>query len=212
MNNVTENVRRAAEQFATNLEKYPIEEQIAITAISKNVLNGCSWEFVRNTSDIRSELDAFRNSKSCELKEVTYSHDKKISGYLVYMNLNRLVSILAKEGMGVFDQAALNKAVEHRKKAIVDCAKLMNQGYRGRLGIYCTNDSSTITVDGNSYPAFALTLEELCDICGQRNYGFPVRGVVRSPAEVKAKADGVIKACIVAPSSNALFIDIAPMR
>ena len=49
MNNVNENVRRAAEQFATNLEKYPIEEQIAITAISKNVLNGCSWEFVRNT-------------------------------------------------------------------------------------------------------------------------------------------------------------------
>lgn len=205
-------LRRAAEQFAINLEKYPIEEQLAITAISKNVLNGCSWEFVRNTSDIRSELDSFKNSKSCELKEVTYSHDKKISGYLILMNLKRLVDILSKEALGVFDQKALQDALTHRQDAVRSCAKLMQKGYRGRIGIFCTNDSSTITVDGTSYPAFAVTLNELCDICTRMNYGFLVGGAVRSPNEVKLRADAVIKACIVAPSSNALFIDIAPMR
>lgn len=212
MNNIDEATRRAAEQFADNLDKYPVEEQMAITAISKNVLNGCSWEFVRNTTDIRRELDAFKNSKTCHLYEVTYSHDKRITGYLVYMNLNRLVGILSKEAMGIFDQKALQKALEHRRQAVLGCAKIMQKGYKGRIGVFCTNDSSTITVDGNSYPAFAITLDELCDICSNMNYGFAVGGAVRSPNEVKQKIEGVIKACIVAPSSNALFINIAPMR
>ena len=213
-------VQRAAEQFATNLEKYPIEEQIAVSCISKNVINGCSWEFVRNTSDLRRNMDAFRNSKTCELKEVTYSHNKKITGYLVLMSLDRLIGILSKEGFGVFDQKDLEKAKLHRQDAIKACATLMQKGYRGRIGIYCTNDSKTITVDGTSYPAFAVTLPELCDICTKMGYGFLVGGKARSPLEIKdsnypkdsKRIDDVIKSCIVAPSSNALFIDIAPMR
>lgn len=213
-------IQRAAEQFAQNLEKYPIEEQIAVSCISKNVINGCSWEFVRNTSDLRRNMDAFRNSKTCELKEVTYSHNKKITGYLVLMSLDRLVGILSKEGFGVFDQKDLEKAKLHRQDAIKACATLMQKGYRGRIGIYCTNDSKTITVDGTSYPAFAVTLPELCDICTKMGYGFLVGGKVRSPLEVKtpdypknsSRINAVIKSCLVAPSSNALFIDIAPMH
>ena len=205
-------LQQAAARFAENIEKYPIEEQLAIISISKNIINGCSWEFVRNNPDLRKKADTFAKSKTCSLKDVTYSHDKKISGYLVEMNFERLTEILSKEGMGVFDQPTIQKAIQHRQDAIVSCAKLMQKGYKGRIGIYCTNDSKTITVDGKSYPAFAITLKELCQICDQRNYGFPVRGVVRSPMEILQREDGVIKACIVAPSSNALFIDIAPAR
>lgn len=210
--NIDERTRRAAEQFATNMEKYPIDEQIAVSVIAANIINGCSWEFVRNTSDIRKNMDAFKNSKSCVLKEVTYSHTKKLTGYLLYMDINRLVGILGKEALGVFDQKTLSEAVNHRKDAVLSVAKLMKKGYKGRIGIFCTNDSKTITVDGKSYPAFAVTLDELCDICAKMNYGFIAGGAVRSPLEIKQKADGVFRACIVAPSSNALFIDIAPMR
>lgn len=211
MNTNNEALQRAAEQFSKNLEKYPIEEQIAIATISKNVLNGCSWEFVRNNPNIRNSIDAFNKSSCCELKEVTYSHDKKISGYLVMMNLNRLVDILSKEALGVFDQKALQGALQHRKDAIVSCAQLMKKGYKGKIGIFCTNDSKTITVDGVSYPAFAITLNEFCDICAKMNYGFVAGNTIRTPQEVKAHGDAVIKACIVAPSSNALFINIAPL-
>lgn len=207
-----EDLQRAAEQFADNLEKYPIEQQLAISSISKNVLNGCSWEFVRNTSELRKYKDEFAKSNVCNIFEVAYSHDKKIYGYLLYMDLKTLVNILSKEAMGIFDQKALQEALQHRNDAVTSCAKLMKKGYSGRIGIYCTNDSKTITVDGKSYPAFALTLEEICEICNHCGYGFPVRGVVRSASEIASKKEGVLKACIVAPSSNALFIDIAPIR
>lgn len=203
---------RAANQFADNLDKYPIEEQMAITVISKNVLNGCSWEFVRNNPEVRKIYDLLKKNPNCDIKEVTYSHDKKITGYLVMMNLNHLVAILAKEGLGVFNKADLDAALEHRKQAVQSCAKLMKKNYRGRIGVYCTNDSQTITVDGTSYPAFAITLNELCDICNSMGYGFNLGNKVRQSAEVSSRIDAVIKACTVAPSSNALFIDIAPLR
>lgn len=211
MNTNNEALQRAAQQFATNMEKYPVEEQLAVSAISKNVINGCSWEFIRNNSEIRRYADAFTGSQYCELKEVTYSHDKHLTGYLIMMSLKRMVEILAKEGMGVFNQEDLSKAMKHRQEAVQSCAKLMQKGYRGRIGVFCTNDSQTITVDGKSYPAFAITLNELCDICIRTHYGFAVGSAIRTPEQVKAKADAVIKNCIVAPSSNALFIDIAPL-
>ena len=211
MNIDNSTLRKAAEQFATNMEKYPPDEQLAVSSISKNVINGCSWEFVRNTADIRRYVDVFKSSQYCDLKEVTYSHDKKITGYLVMMNLKRMVEILAKEGMGVFTKEDLSRAMKHRQDAVQGCAKLMQKGYRGRIGIFCTNDSQTITVDGKSYPAFAITLNELCDICVRCHYGFAIGSSIRIPEQVKAKADAVIKNCIVAPSSNALFIDIAPL-
>ena len=212
MVNESENLRRAAEQFATNLEKYPIEEQIAISVISKNVLNGCSWEFVRNNTDIRRNIEHFKSSKTCDLKEVTYSQDKRISGYLVLMNLNRLVDILSREALGVFDKKTLQDALNHRQDAIFKCANLMKRNYKGRIGIFCTNDSPTITVDGISYPAFAVTLNELCSICAKMKYGFITGNTVRNSNEVYAHADAVIKALTVAPSSNALFINIAPLK
>lgn len=206
------NLRKAADQFAENLEKYPMEEQIAISVISKNIINGCSWEFVRNNQNVRQYVEQFKKNPYCDIKEVTYSHDKKISGYLVLMNLQRLVDILTKEALGVFDRETLQAAVQHRHDAITDCAKLMKKGYRGKIGIFCTNDSPTITVDGISYPAFAVTLNELCDICAKMNYGMVVGSSIRTPDLVKAHGDDVIKSCIVAPSSNALFMNIAPLR
>lgn len=211
-----EALQRAANQFADNLEKYPLAEQIAVASISKNVLNGCSWEFVRNTSDLRQNLKEFQTSQTCQLKEVTYSHQQKITGYLLIMNLNRLVEILSKEALGVFDQKALQDALKHRQEAIMKASKIMTpdkhgKRYTGRVGIFCTNDSTSITVNGKTFPAFAVTLGEFCDICQQMKYGIKVGNAVRNPADVKAKADLVLKNCIVAPSSNALFLDIAPL-
>ena len=205
-------IRKAAERFAENLEKYPIEEQIAITSISKNVLNGCSWEFVRSNPDLRKAVDLLKKNKYCDIKEVTYSHDKHITGYLTLMNLNRLVEILKKEGMGVFNDKDLEKAVIHRRDAIQSCALLMKKNYTGKIGIFCTNDTKTITVDGISFPAFAITLNELCDVCNNMGYGFMLGSKTRTPIEVKSHSDDVIKACTIAPSSNALFINIAPLN
>lgn len=215
MNNagkIDANAMAAAKRFEDALSSKPIEEQIAVGLISKNVLNGCSWEFVRTNPEIRQNLDAFKNSKVCNVQKVTYNHQQGIYGYLVYMQMNHLCNLLGPANNGPLEDRDLQIATHHRNEAIQSLAKKIKSGYMGRIGIFCTNDSQSVTVNGKTFPAYAITLKELCTICSQLNYGILINNNVRKPNEVLEREDGVIERLTVAPSSNALFIDIAPLR
>ena len=205
------NNEQAAQKFAENISKYPIEEQIAIGVISKNVMNGCSWEFVRHNREVERNLEAFKNNPHVNVQQVTYSHNKGIGGYLVSMDFQYMLELLRKEAPGLFSQEDLNYIAQHRQKALVDLTKLMAGKFRGRIGVYCTNDSSTITKDGKSFPAFAITLVELLQVAQKCGYGIVVDNIPRAPGDVYKRMTAMLKAATVAPSSNALFFDIAPM-
>ena len=198
--------------FAGVLTSIPPEEQIAVGVITKNVLNGCCWEFVRSNPDLKRNIEAFKNSKVCSIQKVTYDHRAGIHGYLVYMQMQHLCKLLDEENKGPLNTEDLKKAVKHREEAKVSLIKKIQSGYQGRIGIFCTNDSQTITVDGNVYPAYAVTLKELCAICSKTGYGIKIGNIVRAPEQVLAKEDAVIENLTVAPSSNALFINIASIR
>ena len=202
----------AAKQFEENLSKYPIEVLIAVGLISKNVLNGCSWEFTRDKVEIKKHLQEFQKSKYVSAQEVTYNHEKNIMGYLIYMKFDALLNLLAKEAPGLITQKDIQIANKNREQSILSLANLMKKGFTGRIGIYCTNDSQAITIQGKTFSAFAVTFKELLQICSSQGYGILVKGVSRRPAELERFEDKIIKASIVAPSSNALLIDIAPVR
>lgn len=201
----------AAKAFADALSKRPIEEQIAVNLITKNVLNGCSWEFIRNNPDIGRNMEAFKNSKTVSIQEVTYDAQRKTFGWLVYMRMDKLLEILDAKNSGPLVEEDAQIAQKHRHEAGELLIHKIQKGFSGRMGIFCTNDSPTITVSGKTYPAFALTLKEVCGICSKMGYGIVVGKEPRDPKQVLEREDAVIKSLTVAPSSNALFIEIAPM-
>jgi len=202
----------SAKRFQEALGKRPIEEQIAVGLISKNVLNGCSWEFSRPSNELRTNIEAFQKSQVCSIQPVTYNHEKGIYGYLVYMKMDHLCKLLSPANMGPVSDEDLSIASRHRQEAQATLVKKLRTGYKGLIGIFCTNDSQTVTVDGQTYPAYAITLKELCVICKECGYGIMIKGINRNPDDVLAREDAIIKAATVAPSSNALFISIAPLR
>lgn len=197
--------------FAEALAARPIEEQIAASTIAKNVLNGCCWEFVRSSPEIKKNLENFKNSKVCSVQRVTYNKKQGIYGYLVYMQMSPLCALFDESNRGPIDANDLKRACQHREEAKMGLIKKLQKGYQGRIGIFCTNDSQSITIDGKSYPAFAVTLKELCAICTKLGYGMKMGGAMRTPNDVLAREDKVIENLTVAPSSNALFIEIAKM-
>lgn len=208
---VSRELREAANKFSDMLSSRPVEEQLAVSLISKNVLNGCSWEFTRPNPELRQNLDAFKASKVCSIQEVTYNHERGIYGYLVCMQMDHLSKLLGPSFCGPLTDKDLQIASKHRQEAQAGLIKKIKTGYKGKIGIYCTNDSQTITVDGKTYPAFAISMKELCTICKRLQYGILVNNVVRDPMEVLKREDAVLKSLTVAPSSNALFITIGPM-
>lgn len=210
-NNYDSAALEMAKKFEQALSDKPIEEQLAVSIISKNVINGCSWEFIRSNPEIKRNFEAFKASKTCSIQEVTYNHQKKVTGYIIYMQMERLLDLLGPNNCGPLAQKDVQLANKHRQEAAFALTKKIQSGYTGKIGIFCTNDSQTITVSGKAYPAYAVTLKELCAICQKAGYGIVVSGEPRDPQQVLQREDAVLKTLLVAPSSNALFIDIAPM-
>lgn len=203
-NGISAAERAASEEFGNRMLKYPIEEQIAVGLISANILNGCSWEFTRNNIDVKKNMGAFNKSQSCNAVKVG-------NGYLVTMSMGRIVQILEKEAMGIFNAKDLQLAQQHRKEALVELDKKLRSGYQGMMGIFCTNDSTSITIDGNRYPAYAVTLQELLTVCIRNGYGV-VCDQLRKPQEVAAQSTKVIERLHMAPSGNALLITVKKLK
>lgn len=195
--------QKAAEMFTKRMEAYPLEEQIAIGLVMRNILNGCTWEFVRNNPDVRKNAALFAGSKHCSLLPIK-------NGHIVTMTMQRVLEILNKEASGLLRPKDLELASRHRQEALVALDKKMKEGYEGKIGIFCTNDSTSITIKGKRYPAFAITLQELLSVCIRNRYGLML-GKLRTPGEVAANAEAVVKLLDLAPSSNALMIQIAKM-
>lgn len=202
----------AAKAFERALSDKPVEEQLAVGLISKNVLNGCSWELCRMDPQLRRYESEFANSQTCSLQKVTYNRQQGVKGYLVYMQMGRLLELLGPGNKGPLIASDLELAKKHREEAGVALIERIKSGYTGKIGIYCTNDSQTITVSGKTFPAYAVTLRELCMFCEKTGYGIVVGGEPRAPRQVLEREDAVIESLLVAPSSNALFVDIAPMK
>lgn len=202
----------AAKAFERALSDKPVEEQLAVGIISKNVLNGCSWELCRMDPQLRRYENEFAQSKTCSLQKITYNRQQGVQGYLVYMQMGRLLELLGPNNKGPLIASDLELARKHREEAGVALIERIKSGYTGKIGIYCTNDTQTITVSGKTFPAYAVTLKELCMFCGKTGYGIVIGGEPRDPQEVLRREDAVIESLLVAPSSNAMFIDIAPMK
>lgn len=201
----------AAKAFERVMSSRPVEEQLCVAMIAENVVNGCSWEMVRMNDQLRRAEEDFRNSKVCSLQKITYDRQAGVKGYLVYMQFDKLLELLSPKNSGPLNEKVIKVASDHRDEALRGFTKLIMDGYTGRVGIFCTNDSQTITIKGHTYPAFSVTLKEMCTILAKFNYGVVVSGEPRDPQQVLQREDAVIESLLVAPSSNALFIEVAPM-
>lgn len=198
--------------FERALSDKPVEEQLAASLVAKNVLNGCSWEFCRMDPQLRQYEAEFANSNTCSLQKVTYNRLMGIKGYLLYIKMDRLLDLLGPNNRGPLNVSDLELAKQHRKEARRALIERIKSGYAGKIGIFSTNDSQIITISGKSFPVYAVTLKELCELCEIAGYGIVVGNQTREPKQILEHEDEVIECLLLAPSSNALIIDIAPMK
>ena len=197
---------RAAIRFAEELQKYPIEVAVGVGIVIPNLVNGCSWGFVTDTNSeyvkILDNIKANPNMASYKIK----------NGYLLTINMDYLLSILSKVAGGYVTNKDLQIASEHRQKALQDLEKFMQKGGSGKIGIYNLNDSPRITVKGVSYPAFCVTMNDLLSLCVRNGYGLKLGNAVRTPNQVSEHAVQVVEKLEIAPSGNAMFIEISKLR
>ena len=203
--------KKTAYEFERALADKPVEEQLAVSLIAPNVLNGCSWVFCRRDPVIRRYEAEFKQSKTCKLQNVTYHRGEGIKGYLVSINLDRLLSLLGPFNNGPLHSEEVETARQRHSEALEELGNRIRSGYQGYIGIYNTSDTQIITIQDKTFPAYSVTLRELCLECEKNNYGILIGDVSRNPREVLARENEVIEALLIAPSCDSLIIKIAPM-
>ena len=202
MSTVTQVDVQAAQRFAQALSKYPSEVVTGVGLVIQNIPNGCTWAFVKDGNvDYEKQIEAIKNN--------SYMDSIKIrGGYLYSIKFDYLMSVLRKVAVGYVNDKELQIASEHRQKALVDLDKHMKKGKVGKIGIYNLNDSSNVVVDGVRYPAFCVTIQDLLTLCVRNGYYLKLGNSKRTPEQVHKRLVEVVSRLEVAPSANALFIEI----
>ena len=213
MNVQNSQANMAAVRFATELQKYPVEVAVGVGIVIPNLVNGCSWGFVTDTNEeykrIQENIENNPNMSSFKIK----------NGYLFTINMDYLLCILSKVAGGFVTQKDLQIASEHRQESLVKIDKFlrkngasMRKGEAVTIGIYNLNDSPRITISGKSYSAFCITLVDLLALCVRTGYNIRVndKGKFRvlTPGQASNNVLKVVETLEVAPSGNALLIDL----
>lgn len=201
----------SAIKFGEALKEYPEEVALGVVLVLPNLANGCSWGFVNSNNE---EFERVIPS----IQANSYTSYYKISGgYLFSMNMDYLLSILKKTAGGFIKVEDLQIAAKHRQDALVNLEKFMKKGKSGKIGIFCLNDSPYITIDGVRHDAFCVTLVDLLTMCIRNGYKVlfdnpklpdKVRNIPIAPAVVHNNMDKFIQSLMLAPSGNALLINV----
>lgn len=201
-------IEEAGKRFDEAMKKYSPDIYTGIGIVMTNIPNGCSWGFISGANrEFEKSLHIFENSDKVVVKALGQDSKGVGKGWLVNIPMDLTLKILDAEAKGLISSEDLENAKKHRQDAILSLDKFMKKGKEGRIGIFSTNDTKNITVNGKTYPAFTVTLDDLLALCVRNNYKLNL-GAPRTPAEVNNVKDAVLSKLMLAPSGNALLIDI----
>ena len=202
--------RKMEKAFERALGKAPVEEQLAACAITKNLMNGCSWAFCGE--EIKEYESDFAKSRTCRMQQVTYDRETGTMGCLVSMQLGRILELLGPDNGGPLTAKDVEIIEKGREEAGIALIDRLKSGYAGIIAIYHTGSSGSVTINGMTFPAFVLPLQDVCYICSRIGYGIVVGGIPRDPSQVMRREDALIKALMLTPSCDGLLIKVAPMN
>lgn len=203
---------KAASQFEKALANAAVEEQLAAALVAENLLFGASWAFCRADEVFEKYEGDFRKSENCSIQKITYNPETGEKACLVYITMGRILELLGPDNGGPLtaDDLALSKKMrEESGIALIDRLK---SGYVGKIAIYYINDTMSVTVNGETFPAYTVSIKELCHFCARVGYGIVIGGIPRDPMEVLKREDAVLETLLLTPGNNGLFIEIAPMK
>lgn len=179
---------------------------LLLGCLSPNALRGLDWAFLTGV-DAREFM---RNIDEGKKHQLYKWHIKLRDGsILVQSDIEAIYGKmdLARK-LGLITREDIEEGMKRRMESIQAFDKFCKQGKGGYVGIYNQNESDTITIKGKRYHAFAVDAGTLIRVTKANNRKFKLGSGVYSPDEVLQKINQVIENLTLAPSGNALMIEI----
>ena len=202
------NMIELAEKYGEAMtKKYGSMNSAAIGCVTPNILVGANWAFL-TPNEGRELKNAF--DKEGDSGKIFEMIDIRGGGKLLIMTFDKVIEVLSGIPMqlGIVNKADVEAGVAHRNESAQAFEKLLVKGYSGTIGIMNLNDSNTITIKGKRFPSFAIDMTTLLEKCNKYGYSVILGGVARPLQTVYDKRWEVIKNLELAPSGNAMLIEI----
>ena len=178
-------------------------EWILVTVLP-NIADGVFWGFT-SIKDVEEYVEELKENSNIQLK---YFGDNVV----VEIVPDYLIKATASVGQELLAQKDLAKMNEMSAKAFVELEKFLvskgKKGFSGMIGIYHTDDTTSISYEGISYPAFRLPLTEALQLCNEYKYMVKINGQWVEPQQAMLSGQTLFDSLIVSPTKTGIFMEI----
>ena len=200
------NVDARARESAKKAQKLPASVQYAIVQVLPNILNGAFWGFT-DMASIKTHYDVLAQDKNITPRKLGDNT------CLLEVNPAYIIKAIQMVDNQAVTEADLNNMQKSMAEAKIDFEKfLIKMGKKGNfggaIGIYCTNDTTTIRNKGNAYPAFRLSMGDVLSRLATYGYTIQVGGNFITPQQAMQSGQALWDSVVLSPTKTGLFINI----
>lgn len=198
-------VTGTARDYARKSMNLPVSTQVAIVTVLPNIVNGAFWGFT-SVKEMKEYAEELKKDSNIQLRRI--GHDAVI----VEVDPNYLISATKSVGNELINEKDLQCMKDYSSKAVVEFEKFLlnkgKKGFAGLIGIYCTNDTTSITYKGTVYPAFRLPITKVLQLCNKFKYMVKVNGRWVAPQDAMKAGQALFDSMILSPTKTGVFLEI----
>lgn len=210
--NQNNNVQDRANAAAKRAKEMSPSVQYAIVQVLPNIVNGAFWGFT-DMKGIQEHIEAIRNSGG------NLSARQLGNACLIEVNPNYMVNAVAAIDPNAVTQKDIQTMTQKRAEAQVAFEKFLiskgksseksGQAFSGTIGIYCTNDVTTINYKGVAYPAFRVDMQTALSLLAKYGYVIQVGGQFISAQQAAQAGQNLWSSTTLAPTKTGLFVNVS---
>lgn len=203
--------RNRANESAKKAKSLSPSIQYAMVTVMPNIINGAFWGFV-DMKSIQEHIEAIQHSDGNVVAR------KLGNACLLECNPNYLVKAISAVDSNALAQGDINKMQQARAEAQIAFEKfLISKGktsektgkpFGGTVGIYCTNDVTSIVYKGTNYPAFRVDMITALSLLNKYGYKIRVSGQFVTAQQAQQSGQALWDSTVLAPTKTGIFIDI----
>lgn len=201
-------VDSSAEELGKRASQLPESTQVAIITVLPNIVNGAFWGFT-TVKEMQKDAEALKTDKNITLRKIGKKDD-----VIVEVDPNYLVKAVSLVGGdAVISKSTVERMKDGIARGIADIEKfLIHKGkkgnFEGLIGVYCVNDTTSITYKGVSYPSFRVPLARVLQACNKYKYMVEVGGKYVTPQQAMQSGQALFDSVILSPTKTGAFIKI----
>ena len=201
-------IRKRAEEAAKRTAQMPDGVKYAVVTVLANIRNGAFWGFT-DMQDIKKHVDVIRqNAPNIVARKLG-------NACIIEVLPQYMLSAVQAIDPQAISQQMYSDMLKKQAEAKVSFERFLirsgrsiektGRPFMGTIGLYCTNDVSTMSYKGVQYPAFRVTLAEALGFLHRYGYSIKVGG---SFVPAGAAGSGVWDSMLLLPTKNGVLVDI----